>query len=183
MITTLNKQKAQLSITIEWVLEFFSLNFNLKIYNKHNQFDYFFKWSSSLLKLNDLIIKNYFDNGNKNKNLVEPVNFIDYLVFDVIFFNYNINEKKKFFYFFKNKFLLNFFFKLSKKDKLKFKYYLYFYVYNNNFLLNKNYHLNFYLYNCIMKEKKTQLIEGIYRFEKFVGHVRQGSSKEKEKSK
>jgi len=33
------------------------------------------------------------------------------------------------------------------------------------------------------EKEKTQLIGGIYRFEKFAGHVRQGSSKEKEKSK
>ncbi len=33
------------------------------------------------------------------------------------------------------------------------------------------------------EKEKTQLIGGIYRFEKFAGHVRQGSSKEKEKNK
>jgi hypothetical protein len=33
------------------------------------------------------------------------------------------------------------------------------------------------------EQEKTQLIGGIYRFEKFAGHVRQGSSKEKEKEK
>jgi hypothetical protein len=121
------------------------LNFN--IYKKNFQFDYFSRWSSSYIKLNDLIIKNFFDNKNKKKLLIEAKHSADYCIFDEIFFNYNINNKKKFFYSFKNKNLLNFYFKLSKKDKLRFKSHFYVYFYNNFYLLNKNYYMDLNIKN------------------------------------
>lgn len=89
--------------------------------------------------LNDFIIKNFIDDNNKNKKLTDLSISIDYLVFDDIFSPYKINEKKRFYYFFKNKFFSNFFFKLSKKDSLKYKSLAYFYRLNYYILLHNNY--------------------------------------------
>jgi hypothetical protein len=117
------------------------------IYKNVIEFDYFTKWSSSYLKLDDLIIKKYLDSKNKNKFLAEFKYSINNLVSDDIFFNYVINNKSNFFYFFKNKFFFNFFFKLSKRDLLKFKYNCYIYVYDSFYSLNKNYYTFINCYN------------------------------------
>ena len=117
----------------------------MKFFKYNNiKFDYFYKWNSSCLDLSDLILKLFFDNMNKKKFLVEPLVSIDYMIFDTIFLNYNIYEKKRFFYLYKAKYFLNFFFKLSKKEKLKLKCLDYLYLYNYYFLLNKNYNFIYY---------------------------------------
>ena len=141
-------------------LDFFSF-FKIK-------FDYFSKWASSYLNLNDLNLKLFFDNKNKNKYLVEPLLSNDYMIFDNIFFNYNINDKKKFFYLYKGKFLLNFFFKLSKKEKLELKAVDFLYLFNYYASLNKIYYsvyffycwkksLNFFFYNKIFYYIKSNI--------------------------
>lgn len=68
------------------------------------------------------------------------------MIFDNIFFDYNINDKKRFFYLYKGKFLLNFFFKLSKKEKLEFKRLDFLYLLNYYLLLNKNYCFIYFFY-------------------------------------
>lgn len=68
------------------------------------------------------------------------------MIFDNIFFNYNINDKKKFLYLYKGKFLLNFFFKLSKKEKLELKIIDFLYLFNYYVLLNNNYYSLYFFY-------------------------------------
>lgn len=129
---------------------FFSLGFCFNIENKI-KFDYFNKWSSSFVNISDISLKILFDNRNKKKYLAEPIILTDYFICDNVFLDYNINEKKRFFYFYKAKLFLNFFFKLSKKDTLQFKYLIYIYLFNYYRLLNHNFNLVYFINNW--KEK------------------------------
>ena len=146
-----NKRKENLLLDNQKKESRFDINFqgffSLGFFSYNNvKFDYFYKWGSSYLNLNDLNLRGYFDNKNKTKYLVEPLLSNDHMIFDDIFFNYNINEKKRFFYLYKSKFFLNFFFKLSKKEKLKLKGLDYVYLFNYYILLNNNYYSIYFLY-------------------------------------
>jgi len=90
---------------------------------------------------------NFFDNNNKNKYIKKSTLQLDYTIFDYIFSNYIINDKKKFFYFPKNDFFYPFYFKLSSTDNLKLKYYIYVYLYNYYYILNDNYYMYIFYYN------------------------------------
>ena len=57
--------------------------------------------------------------NNPNKKLIEGAIFPDYSFFDNIYLNYRITEKRNFLYFYKNKSIFPFFFKLSRKEKLR----------------------------------------------------------------
>jgi len=89
-----------------------------------------------------LIFTEFFERPNKKKFLLNRTNLLDFFVFDHIFLDYHIFNKNKFLYFNKNNVLLDFYFKFSKKSKMKFKYYYFYYVYDNLFLLKKNYYNN-----------------------------------------
>ena len=99
---------------------FFSLNFFLNIELNSIKIDYFKKWGSSLLQYNDGILRNFFDDINDIKRLIEPIICLDYRISDNIFNNYNININN-YFYLNKNSYISNLFFKLTKKDDLKLK--------------------------------------------------------------
>lgn len=93
------------------------------------------------------MIKNFLYDSHERKHLVDLSISNDYLIFDNIFSSYKVNEKKRFFYYFKNKFFLNFFFKLSNKDVLQYKNLMYMYTFNYYISLNKNYLFQLYYYN------------------------------------
>ena len=124
---------------------FFSLGLNKFVNNR--KFDYFYKLSSSSLRLNDLILRNFIGDNNPNKRLIEANIFSDYSIFDNIFINYRITEKRNFLYFYKNKSIFQFFFKLSKKEKLRLRNCLYIHFFNYYSSLNYNYKSLFTFYN------------------------------------
>jgi hypothetical protein len=97
--------------------------------------------------LSDLVIKHFLDDKTKIKYLTNFRQSTNYLVSDNIFYNYSINDKNNFFYFFKNKLFLNFLFKLSNKEILKLKYNNYIYLFDDFSLLNKNYYIFMNKYN------------------------------------
>lgn len=88
----------------------------------------------------------FFDEKNKIKYLSDPMRSLDYTISDNIFSNYVINQKKRFFYFFRNRNMVDASFKLTKRDNLKFKFFNFFYLYDYYNLLNNNY--NNLLYKC-----------------------------------
>jgi hypothetical protein len=124
---------------------FYSLGLNK--FSSNNKFDYFQKSSSSLLFFNDLILRNFIGDNNPNKKLIEASIFPDYSIFDNIFVNYQITEKRNFLYFYKNKSIFQFFFKLSKKEKLRLRNCLYIYFFNYYSSLNYNYNSFLSVYN------------------------------------
>jgi hypothetical protein len=93
-----------------------------------------------------LILKNYLD-LNREKNLIDCSSSADYTVFDNIFLNYIVNDKKNFFFLNKNAFLFEFFFKLSKREVLKLKEYKYMFMLNEYLLLNNNYNDKIFINN------------------------------------
>ena len=105
--------------------------------NKKN--DYFFKWSSSYIKSNDINLRNVFANLNKKKYLNNTKKALNYIIGDDIFSSYNMNPKKAYFYYNKNMLFLDFFFRLTKKDKMIFKRFYFFHMYNDYNLINLNY--------------------------------------------
>jgi hypothetical protein len=117
---------------------FFSLNFFLNIEPNIIKIDYFKKWSSSLLQYSDGIIRNFFDDINEIKKIIEPTISLDYKISDNIFNNYNTNINN-YFYLNKNMYIYNFFFKLTKKDDLKFKTFYLNFLLDYYLLLNNNY--------------------------------------------
>jgi hypothetical protein len=117
---------------------FFSLNFFLNIELNVKKFDYFKKWSSSLLQYNNGIIRNFIDDIHDIKRLVEPLRRLDYIISDNIFNNYNININN-YFYLNRNNYVYNLFFKLSKKDDLKLKPFYLNHLLEYYLLLNDNY--------------------------------------------
>ena len=108
-----------------------------KIYN----FDYLNKWSSSFFQFSDLIYWNLnpMEDLNKKKFLIDTMNSLDYSIFDNVFFNFYWNNKKSFFYYNRNNIFLDFFFKLKKNLKMKFSYFYLFYIYDNLYVLNRNF--------------------------------------------
>ena len=99
------------------------------------------------MKLDNFTIKTQLNIKNNNKFLANFRYSTNYLIFDEIFDKYFINDKNNFFYFYQNKLLLNFLFKLSNKNRLKLKSNNYVYLYNNNVLLHNNYYTFLYCYN------------------------------------
>jgi hypothetical protein len=93
-------------------LNFNSLNSSIKInfMNKIN-FDYFMKQTSIFLKIDDFIFKCFYDNLYKKKSLVKSFFSQNYNIFDNVFINYFINDKKRYFYLYKNNFLFDVYFK------------------------------------------------------------------------
>ena len=76
---------------------FFSLNFFLNIRLNVIKFDYFKKWSSSLLQYDEGITRTFFDDINDIKKLVEPMVCMKYIISDNIFNNYNVGVNNYFY--------------------------------------------------------------------------------------
>jgi hypothetical protein len=109
--------------------------------NKVCNSDYLKKKSSSFFQFSDFIYRNLnpMEDLNKKKFLVDTMNSLDYSIFDNVFLNYFLNNKKTFFYYNKNNIFLDFFFKLKNNLKMKFNYFYLFYIYDNLYMLNRNF--------------------------------------------
>lgn len=112
-------------------------NFSNKIEKK---FDYFVKWSSSFLNFNDINIKNNIFNLNKKKFFLNTKISLNYMVCDDVFIDYHLNKKKTYLYLNKNMFLFNVLLKLNNKEKMQFKNFFLFDLYNRYNSLNLNYY-------------------------------------------
>lgn len=149
---------------------------NNAIFNvKKEKFDYFIKWSSSFLGCSDINLRNVDINFNRKKFFLNTKISLNYTVSDDIFFDYHLNKNKSYFYLNKNMFYLNVLFKLSKKQKMKFKNFLFFDLYkyyndlNLNYynILNKKYWINYTNLDFFLKMKlrmKEYILNNIHSF-------------------
>lgn len=117
-LLTNNKKSSILSTNF---LSFTSLNKQMHL-STGIKFDYFLKWNSSSIYLNDIIIKNYYNStsayNNFDKYMVEHVNTLDYNIFDNVFDEIIFRSKSRILYIYKNNFFSDFFFKLTKKKRI-----------------------------------------------------------------
>lgn len=127
-------KKSRLGINF---LTFSSLNFDF--YNqKIIRFDYFMKWSSSNSFFNDLVMKDLIYD-NRRKLFANTIKSLNYTIFDSIFSSYILNSKKAYYYCYKNKYLLDFYFRFTTKLEMKFQYFYFFNLYERFNILNLNY--------------------------------------------
>jgi hypothetical protein len=85
---------------------------------------------------------------NVEKKLIDCSKSLDYSISDEIFLGYIISEKKNALYFNKNEFILEFLFKLSKKNEfLRIKECMEINLLDEFFLFNENYNNRLYIYN------------------------------------